>query len=205
MKERRRGADLETAILESAWAELTENGYGKLTMEAVATRAGTSRPVLGRRWGNRTDLAATRQQLLKHPINVPESGNVRDELLALLAQAAARASALAASVLVVFSEYSAATGLSPESFRAQRVSRESDVLGGILARAAARGEVDAAKLSPLVAAVPIDLFRHHVMMHLAAPGPDLIQAWVDEVFLPLVRIPPTYTLAPNPAPSAGGY
>ncbi len=189
MKERRRGADLEAAILDSVWAELTESGYVNLTMEAVATRAGTSRPVLNRRWSNRAELAlaAIHQQLVKHPMGVTASGAVRDELLALMNQFATRAGALAANILVIFGEYSAATGSSPEAIRAQLASRETDALAAVLARAVARGEIDAAKLKPPVSTLLIDLFRHHVIMNLAAPGPELTRAWVDEVFLPLVR------------------
>ena len=37
---RRRGADLEQAILEAAWFELSARGYAGLTMEAVAERVG---------------------------------------------------------------------------------------------------------------------------------------------------------------------
>src|SRR5690606_37471793 len=40
MKGRRRGTDLEEALLEATWMELTERGGG-LTMEGVAARAGT--------------------------------------------------------------------------------------------------------------------------------------------------------------------
>ena len=190
MKERRRGADLETAILESAWTELTENGYGNLTMEAVATRAGTSRPVLSRRWNSRAELAlaAIHQQMAKHPLDVPANGAVRDELLALMNQFAARASALAANILVIFGEYSAATGSAPETIRAQLASRETNVLADILDRAVERGEIDSTRLKPPVANLLIDLFRHHVIMNFTAPGPELMQSWVDEVFLPLVRV-----------------
>lgn len=189
MKERRRGADLETAILNTAWAELVERGYGALTMESVAARAGTSRPVLSRRWGSREELAlaAIRQELLRHPLEVPPGDNVRQELLAMLEQDAARADAVAASVVVIFTAYSAATGTSAQAFRDQLVSREADVLDEILARGVARGEIDARKLTPAVSTVLVELFRHHIMMHLEAPGAELRRAWVDEVFLPLVR------------------
>ena len=54
---RRRGATLEEAILDAAWAELIDHGYAEMTLEAVAKRAGTSRPVLYRRWPSRTKLA----------------------------------------------------------------------------------------------------------------------------------------------------
>lgn len=45
---RRRGTALEDAILDAAWADLTELGYADMTLESVAKRAGTSRPVLAR-------------------------------------------------------------------------------------------------------------------------------------------------------------
>src|ERR1700742_3803616 len=83
---RRRGSALEEAILDTAWAELSDRGYAGFTMEAVATRAGTSRPVLSRRWPTRAELAvaAIGHYIKKNPISVPELGNVRDELVLLL-------------------------------------------------------------------------------------------------------------------------
>jgi AcrR family transcriptional regulator len=53
---RRRGTALEDAILDAAWTELIEHGYANLTLESVAKRSGTSRPVLARRWPNRTSI-----------------------------------------------------------------------------------------------------------------------------------------------------
>ena len=43
-----RGAELEEALLDAAWAELQEVGYPAFTYEGVAQRAGTSKPVLYR-------------------------------------------------------------------------------------------------------------------------------------------------------------
>ena len=54
--QRRRGEVLEKALLDAAWAELTERGYDDLTVDAVATRAGTSRAVLYRRWPSKQEL-----------------------------------------------------------------------------------------------------------------------------------------------------
>jgi AcrR family transcriptional regulator len=54
---RRRGEALEDALLDAAWDELVEVGYGRFTIDGVAARAGTSRPVIYRRWPVRSDLA----------------------------------------------------------------------------------------------------------------------------------------------------
>ena len=84
---------MEDAILEAAWAELSESGYAGLTMENVARRAGTSRPVLHRRWPSRTALAtAALAQRFAHATPViPDMGNVRDELCLLLRHMSDRA------------------------------------------------------------------------------------------------------------------
>ncbi|WP_448062195.1 TetR/AcrR family transcriptional regulator [Cellulomonas hominis] len=52
----RRGAELEEALLDAAWQQLLTAGYGGFTVDAVAERAHTSKPVLYRRWPTREDL-----------------------------------------------------------------------------------------------------------------------------------------------------
>jgi len=53
---RRRGPALEQAILQAAWAEILAVGFTAATMDGVAARAATSKPVLYRRWPTKTDL-----------------------------------------------------------------------------------------------------------------------------------------------------
>lgn len=48
--QRKRGAALEDAILESAYAELSEAGYAGFSVEAVALRARTGKASIYRRW-----------------------------------------------------------------------------------------------------------------------------------------------------------
>ncbi|NUP25285.1 MAG: TetR/AcrR family transcriptional regulator [Nocardia sp.] len=47
---------MDAALLEAAARLLVERGYGALTLQAVATAAGTSRPALYRRYTDRADL-----------------------------------------------------------------------------------------------------------------------------------------------------
>ena len=91
-KTRRRGAALEEALLDAAWDELQAVGYANLTMEAVADRAGTSRAVLYRRWRNRTELviAATRRHRPRLSGDVPDTGTLRGDVVALLTRASDR-------------------------------------------------------------------------------------------------------------------
>jgi len=66
-RRRRYGAALEEALLDAAWDELGEIGYAGFTVDAVARRAGTSRPVLYRRWPSRARLVlAASERMRRH-------------------------------------------------------------------------------------------------------------------------------------------
>ena len=64
-RQRRRGEELEAALLEAAWQELVEAGFARLTMESVAARAKTGVAVLYRRWPNKDDLVLAAIQPLR--------------------------------------------------------------------------------------------------------------------------------------------
>lgn len=190
MAERRRGEKLERAILEAAWAELADHGYAGLTMERVAERSGTSRPVLARRWETRGELAiaAIRQQLGKYPMEVADRGDLRTELLELLERASKRAFGIAAAFTLISSEYLSESSSVPKDLRAALAQGETQHLAIILQRAVERGQVDAERLVPPVSSLLSDLFRYYVVMNFAAPPEALRQAWVDEILLPLLRV-----------------
>lgn len=65
---------------------------------------------------------------------------------------------------------------------------EASSLESILQRGVARGEIDADKLTPPIASLLSDLFRHHALMNWSAPDADLRSAWIDSIFLPLVTV-----------------
>jgi AcrR family transcriptional regulator len=109
---RRRGSKLEAAILQAAWDELTEDGYAAFTMERVAVRAKTSRAVLYRRWPNRPELvvAALAHHAQLAPMDVPDTGTLRDDLLALLRRMSEGVGEAAGVLSFFIAEYSRETG-----------------------------------------------------------------------------------------------
>ncbi|SMC26852.1 transcriptional regulator, TetR family [Clostridium acidisoli DSM 12555] len=84
-KSRRRGKDLEEAILNSTWKLLKENGYEKLTMDSIAENASTTKTVLYRRWNGKAEIimAAARHHLPNFKITAPNTGNLRKDLFEL--------------------------------------------------------------------------------------------------------------------------
>jgi AcrR family transcriptional regulator len=190
-RQRRRGPELEAALLDAAWDELVEVGFAKLTMESVASRAGTGIAVLYRRWPNKDQLvlAALEHYRSSHPVDLPDTGTLRGDLLAALtAMGEARAAFWAVAAAAAFSGLLAATGLTPAQardrvFGGQRLSR----VRAIYQRAHDRGEIDLERIPPAVLALPFDLVRHDLLMDLEPPEPGRIRSIVDELFLPLVH------------------
>src|SRR3984957_12721119 len=97
---RRRGAELESAILDAAWEQLTAEGYEHFTIDTVTARARTSKPVIYRRWKTREDLlrAPARPRGAADLPAVPDTGTLRGDLLALLTHANSTRNPMAALV-----------------------------------------------------------------------------------------------------------
>jgi AcrR family transcriptional regulator len=189
---RRRGVLLEDAILDAAWAELFERGYPGLTLEGVAKRAGTSRPVLYRRWPSRTALAtaALGRHMAQNPIVVPDLGSVRDEICLLLRRLSDLARPdmirLAFDMQKDLADQHSSLADVRAHLRAEIV--DSDVMQTILGRAVDRGEIATARVTPRIVSLPTDLARHEILMTFQPLSDEAIKEIVDEVFLPLVRI-----------------
>lgn len=185
---RRRGLELEDALLDAAWDELSEVGYGAVTFEAVAERAGTSRPVLSRRWKSRADLvvAAVRHNAEKNRFPLPNTGTLRGDVIELLEQANDRRLQSATVLTVQLGAYFTETGTAFADLRGEVLGSRAAAMEVIVKRAMDRGEIPARDLSPRIVSLPIDLVRHELMMTLKPVGPDLISQIVDQIFLPLV-------------------
>ncbi|HEY1841067.1 MAG TPA: TetR-like C-terminal domain-containing protein, partial [Mycobacterium sp.] len=62
------------------------------------------------------------------------------------------------------------------------------ILDETIERAVARGEIAPGQVSGRVARLPVDLFRHELLMTLQPVSDHVIEEIVDDVFLPLVRL-----------------
>ncbi|HEX6346278.1 TetR/AcrR family transcriptional regulator [Umezawaea sp.] len=186
---RRRGTALEQAILDAAWAELRDVGYARFTIDSVAARARTSKPVIYRRWSNRAELvfAAWGNQAPAEHLP-PDTGALRTDLLVLFTRIARRADAMMNEMIV---------GVMSEAFRHPEVAdllRDrllsapvADVVRTIVDRAAERGEIPPTTLSPRAGRLPFDLVRNDAVLSGGPMTNDAIVELVDDVYLPLLR------------------
>lgn len=191
-KKRRRGHDLETAILQATWEELQEKGYSKITMGAIADRAKTSKTTIYRRWSNRSEivLAAVKEHgLFSYTIPVPDTGKLRDDILILLRQHANQLEKIKTETLHgLLTEGKSA--ILEDFFNSKRYQvHESNLkmMKTILQNAAKRGEsVEPNNLSSKVITLPIDLERHEVLFSHEELSEEKLIAIVDDIFLPLL-------------------
>lgn len=188
VRERRRGAALEDAILDAAWAELVEHGYPEVTLEAVAKRAQTSRPVLHRRWPTRAKLAtaALARYMSLNPIEVPDLRDIREEMFLFLRGVADRARPDLVRLLFDMSGDLADTKSSLADVRSEFAN--GHLFRSILDRAIARGEIDSNRLTRRIVALPTDLIRHELVMTFEPPSDLAIREVIEDIFLPLVAI-----------------
>jgi AcrR family transcriptional regulator len=82
---RRRGAELENAILDQTWLLLQQKGYSKLTMDDVAHAAKTNKNTIYRRWPQKSPLvfAAISRQAPSINLEIEDQGSLKEDLRAL--------------------------------------------------------------------------------------------------------------------------
>lgn len=181
---RRRGAVLEQAILDAAWEELTQVGYRDFTIEGVAARAQTGKQAIYRRWPGRAQLviAAIREHAPAYSGEIPDTGQLRGDVLALLRRAAERWAELGPETL-----HGLLAELVEDPERVALINRAvgDAAMRTILERAAARGEINLDQITPRIAALPVDLLRHEIFVASGSVPDAVLLEIVDDVFLPL--------------------
>jgi len=188
-KHRRRGEDLETALLDAAWEEFKAAGFYDFTIDAVAQRAGTSRAVLYRRWPGKVELvaAAARHVILKGRGPAPEpTGSLREDLIGMMGWANRTDVRTLIDATQHVGTYLAAEGLTFADIRQLFMQGRPVRTFSPIELAIQRGEVDPRNVTPRIASLPFDLFRHEVILNAQPLSEETILEIVDDIVLPLL-------------------
>ena len=181
-RSRRRGEVLERALYEATLAELTEVGYGGLTMEGIAARAHTGKAALYRRWATKCELVHAALVFALPPVPEPRSGRpARDNLLAMFT---AHRDMLAGKTdfpgLYVIQQL-----LHEPEMRAifadAVVSPRLKIVESILQAAVDCGDIDPATLTPLTARIGPALINQHFLLTGEPPNRRELALIVDTV------------------------
>jgi AcrR family transcriptional regulator len=180
----------DEAIYEAAIELLAEAGFEGMTLEAVAHRAGVSKPTIYRRCpegkGQLVAAAISRRRELKPPAH--DTGSLRGDLLATVRDMVGhmRENAALAAGLVRQLRESAELA---EIFREHVIAPERARWTAIVERAEARGELPAGHAPSMFPDVAPALIHAHMTF----PGDSLDEAFVTElverVLLPILNSP----------------
>ncbi|GAA1714799.1 TetR/AcrR family transcriptional regulator [Fodinicola feengrottensis] len=185
---RRRGQALEDAIFQAVLDELSTVGYGRMTMEGVAVRAGTAKSSLYRRWATLEDLVITAvNEWLPNPPPLAETGDLRADLVtAMTRMADTLAGPIGRAIGSILGDLRKSPSLQAAA-REKVIEPRQRGLRAIFESAAARGEIRAGAITPIVLNVgPAMVMSRGLVQGLPLSRRD-IEDIVDQLILPAVR------------------
>ncbi len=165
---------------------LAEVGYDKLTFDEVATRAHAGKATLYRRWSSKAELVADAMGALHGDEPQPDTGNLHDDLHALVEL---RRSVSDADVRLMCG-VSTAMSTDPElncALRERFVEPKRALVRRVLETARARGEIGDHVDVDLVSTMVLAMMTFWSMVEGTAPPAELATRVIDELVLPAVH------------------
>jgi AcrR family transcriptional regulator len=185
---RRRGETLERAIFDAVLYQLQTVGYSGLTMEGIAGCAHTGKAALYRRWASRDDLVVDALNRTLPPLaDLPDHGNLRDDLLDLMRRMTATVnSATGAALRCLLAEIDQDHPF-VRLVHERVLKPRKQMFQTVLKRGIERGEARPDALNMLLTEVGPAM----VAQRFLADGPpvpdDFVVSVVDDIVMPLLR------------------
>jgi AcrR family transcriptional regulator len=169
---------------------LAEVGFGRLTFEGVAERAGTGKSPLYRRWPDTTSLVMDTIDKLTADLGVySQTGVLRDDLIGLtLYMSKANAGVKGDAYRSLLGEARRYPQLLAR-FKDEALLPRFSALDELLHDAAGRGEIAPERLTPVVLEVLHALVIKRLVLERRELTKKDISEMVDEVLLPLLTKP----------------
>jgi len=191
--QRKRGAALEDAILEAAFAELSEVGYTAFSVEAVAARARTGKASIYRRWPSKQELVL--DTLIMRMPSAEQCG-LREEYDDSVTTAdALREIAWRISDILASPAGDAMRSIKCEAYSDPELARAIDdrfqaprreAMLGLLRRGVERGEVRPEAVDPLIADVLPAVLSFRIVLQRENLDHGAVADIIEKVLIPLV-------------------
>ena len=138
---KRRSRRAESAILDATIALLGEVGFGGLTIDGIAARAGVGKATIYRHWSSKAEVAIEAFRAFIPPIEDPDTGSFADDVRSVLHQMAdGLSNSPLAGILPSLVEAAERDAEVERLFKDFGTTRRN-VFRGVFTRAAARGEL----------------------------------------------------------------
>jgi AcrR family transcriptional regulator len=195
---RKRGAELEVAILDAAYDELVACGYSAFSIEGVAARAQTGKASIYRRWPTKQQLVLDAfsaglpdPDVVCGPQLLTDDMTTRDALVQVYGfMSRAMASGAGQMLCEIVSELNRGTDTQFATAIDEKIIRpRKERMLALLWRGVARGEVRPEAATLLIAEVGPAMILHKRLTEGISMDVDQIASLVDTVVMPM--------LAPN--------
>jgi AcrR family transcriptional regulator len=187
-----RGDARTDAILDAALQLIAEVGYDRLTMDAVASRAGASKATIYRRWQGKSELVVA--ALARHRADDPavgDTGSVRKNLVHTLAgmrdSLAAQDGGLVLGLINAIRDDAELAGI----VRHQLVEAKRVVIADVVRRAIANGQLPAGANHALAAEISSALVFSRLLISGEPLDDRELAHLVDVVLMPVLTSAPT--------------
>src|SRR5665811_1409721 len=128
-------------VLDAAAALLGEVGFGRTSIEAIAERSGVARSTIYRHWSDRVELLMAAVDCKIVPMSASDSGDLRDDLSALLGELAGRLGSPAMGPMLISLIAEAQRDPLMAAIRERFTSARLGRIRSIVESAAGRGEL----------------------------------------------------------------
>jgi AcrR family transcriptional regulator len=188
-KSRRRGTELEDALLSAAWEQLQDLGYQKLTIEGIAAAAGTTKTVLYRRWPKKALIVITAFKKFgpKVDMTTPDTGDLRTDLFTLLSAPVAAFASLGQETIRGLISEQIAESMDKIFTAVNSKNMIHQAIDKILANAAARGEVNPDIITDRMKNLPTLLFTNELLTNGTLTKTTVAEI-VDTILMPLFQM-----------------
>ncbi|HEY1573709.1 MAG TPA: TetR/AcrR family transcriptional regulator [Pseudonocardiaceae bacterium] len=138
----RRAPERRTAVFDSVFALLAEVGYDRMTMDAVAARAHVSKATIYRTWPDKPDLVAEALAYhFKDTPNIPDTGSLRGDLLAIVTLACQLGNSVDGEVVAGVMSAAARNPVLARTMHEYMYEKKHTMHEALIRRAAERGEL----------------------------------------------------------------
>jgi AcrR family transcriptional regulator len=177
------------AILRASIELVAEVGYDRMTVDALAARAGVSKPTIYRRWpgGKKEIILDAIRSKHADADALPDTGSLRGDLLALLGLMIARLDEDAHLAGGLISQLRDSEELSA-LMRDEVVAHERSRVDRLLARAVSRGELSPdARITPLFHDIAGALIFTRAVVTCEPVDRPFLEELVDHVLVPVLN------------------
>ena len=175
----------DVAIRDAALDLLSEIGYDRMTMDAVAARAHASKATIYRRWQGKAALVVDALNCSKGSMADPDTGSLEGDLAGLSQSSCNQESRFNAQIMLGLITALAHDVELRDVFRERMIEPRTKVIRGIFDRAVARGEVSSERNLDLLVALLPALMIHQVLTTGELPDADFFVRVINDVILPL--------------------